>query len=147
MECAIGVITSCARTMMLHNIIHWPDSASLELWLFAMDNAVYLWDTLPSKGTFLSPNKLYTKTNVVDYTHLQRSHMWGCPIYVIDPKLQDSKKIPKCKTHAWCSFYLGQSPSHSLLVILVLSPTTGHVSPQWHCVFDDLFSMVVSPRG
>jgi hypothetical protein len=24
---------------------------------------------------------------------------------------------------------------------------TGHVSPQWHCVFDDLFSTVVSPSG
>jgi hypothetical protein len=28
--------------MMLHSIIHWPDSADLELWLFAMDHAVYL---------------------------------------------------------------------------------------------------------
>jgi hypothetical protein len=45
------------------------------------------------------------------------------------------------------SFYLGQSPSHSSSVGLVLSLKTGHISPQWHCVFDDLFSTVVSPRG
>jgi hypothetical protein len=44
-------------------------------------------------------------------------------------------------------FYLGQSPSHSSSVGLVLSLKTGHFSPQWHCVFDDLFSTVVSPRG
>jgi hypothetical protein len=99
------------------------------------------------KDTFLSPNELYTKTYLVDFTHVQCFHMWGCPVYVLDPRLQDSKKIPKWKTNAHCSFYLGQSPSHSLSVRLVSSLATGHVSPQWHCVFDDLFSTVVSPRG
>jgi GAG-pre-integrase domain len=59
-ERAIGMITSWARTMMLHSIIHWPDSANLELWPFAMDHAVYQWNSLPRKDTFLSPNKLYT---------------------------------------------------------------------------------------
>jgi hypothetical protein len=49
--------------------------------------------------------------------------------------------------HARRGFYLGQSPSHSSSVGLVLSLKTGHVSPQWHCVFDDLFLTVVSPRG
>jgi hypothetical protein len=28
--------------MMLHSIIHWPDSADLELWPFEMDHKVYL---------------------------------------------------------------------------------------------------------
>jgi hypothetical protein len=140
-ERAIGTITSWARTMMLHSIIHWPDSANLELWLFAMDHTVY---SLPRKATFLSPNELYTRIHNVYYTHLQCSNVWGCPVYVLDSKLQDGKKIPKWKMHARRS-YLGQSPSHSLLVGLVLSLKTGHVSPQWHCVFDNLFSTVVSP--
>jgi hypothetical protein len=48
---------------------------------------------------------------------------------------------------ARCGFYLGQSPSHSLSVGLVLSLKTGHVSPQWHCVFDNLFLTVISPFG
>jgi hypothetical protein len=68
-ERAIGMITSWARTMMLHSIIHWPDSANLELWPFAMDHAVYLWNSLPRKDTFLSPNELYTEIHNVDYTH------------------------------------------------------------------------------
>jgi hypothetical protein len=59
-------ITSWARTMMLHSIIHWPDSADLELWPFAMDHTVYLWNSLPRKDTFLSPNKLYTRIHNVD---------------------------------------------------------------------------------
>jgi hypothetical protein len=146
-ERAIGMITSWARTMILHSIIHWPDSADLELWPFAMDHTVYLWNTLPRKDTFLLPKELYTKIHNVDNTHLQRVHVWGCPVYIVDLKLQDGKKIPKWKTCTRCSFYLGQSPSHSLLARLVLSLMTGHVSPQWYCVFDDLFSTVVSPRG
>ena len=35
--------------------------------------------------------------------------------------------------------YLGQSPFHARLVALVLSVTTGRVSPQFHVQFDDFF--------
>jgi GAG-pre-integrase domain len=59
-EHAIGTITSWARTMMLHSIIHWPDAADLQLWQFAMDHAVYIWNLLPHKETFVSPDELYS---------------------------------------------------------------------------------------
>jgi hypothetical protein len=38
--------------------------------------------------------------------------------------------------------YVGHSPSHAGSVALVLNPCTGHVSPQFHVVFDDLNSTV-----
>jgi hypothetical protein len=34
------------------------------------------------------------------------------------------------------------SPSHAFYVALILSPRTGHVSPQFHIVFDDDFTTV-----
>ncbi len=37
---------------------------------------------------------------------------------------------------------MDQSPSHTGSVALVLNPCTGHVSPQFHVVFDDLYSTV-----
>jgi hypothetical protein len=37
---------------------------------------------------------------------------------------------------------MGHSPCHAGSVALVLNPTTGHVSPQFHVVFDDTFSTV-----
>ena len=40
--------------------------------------------------------------------------------------------------------YLGFSPDHSSLVALVRHLGTGHVSPQWHVVFDDKFESVFS---
>jgi hypothetical protein len=38
--------------------------------------------------------------------------------------------------------YVGHSPSHAGSVALVHNPCTGHVSPQFHVVFDDLYSTV-----
>ena len=38
--------------------------------------------------------------------------------------------------------YVGHSPFHAGSVALVLNPRTGHVSPQFHVVFDDHFTTV-----
>ena len=38
--------------------------------------------------------------------------------------------------------YVGRSPLHALNVGLILSPRTGHVSPQFHVVYDDDFTTV-----
>ena len=39
---------------------------------------------------------------------------------------------------------MGYSPNHSSDVPLILNPATGHISPQFHVVFDDSFSTVMS---
>ena len=38
--------------------------------------------------------------------------------------------------------YLGHLPVHAENVALVLNPSTGHVSPQYHVVFDNKFTTV-----
>jgi hypothetical protein len=38
--------------------------------------------------------------------------------------------------------YVGCSPSHTSNVALILNPRTGHVSPQFHVVFNDDFTTV-----
>jgi hypothetical protein len=146
-ERAIRTVTSWARTMMLHQVLHWPSEARLDLWPFALSQAIYLWNNLPQRGTRLSPIELFTGNKFTNYSHLQRAHVWGCPVYVLDPTLQDGKKIPKWKPRARRGLYVGVSPQHSSTVGRVLSLTTGHVSDQFHCVYDDLFSTVNSPEG
>ena len=42
------------------------------------------------------------------------------------------------------AIYLGHSPTHNGSVAMVLNPSTLHVSPQYHVVFDDNFSTVSS---
>jgi hypothetical protein len=79
-----------------------------------------------------------------DFHHLQRSHVFGCPVFVLDPKLQDAKKLPKWSMRSCRGVYLGVSKHHSSTVHMVLNPATGAISPQYHVVFDDPFSTVFS---
>ena len=50
--------------------------------------------------------------------------------------------IPKWEPRARMGVYVGWSPSHASNVALVLNPRTGHVSPQFHVVFDYDFTTV-----
>jgi hypothetical protein len=65
-----------------------------------------------------------------------------CLAYVLDPKLQDGKKLPKWTPLSHRGQYLGLSPNHSTLVGRILNLHTGSVSPQFHVVHDNLFTTV-----
>jgi hypothetical protein len=141
-ERSIQTITRWARAMLLHSVIMWHDQADLSLWPFALQHAVYLWNNLPNNTTNLAPLETFTGIRFSNYTHLRRLHVWGCPVYVLDPKLQDGKKIPKWEPCSRCGKFLGVSPSHSSTVGLILNLRTGYVSPQYHVVYDDEFTTV-----
>ena len=38
--------------------------------------------------------------------------------------------------------YVGRSPAHASKVALILNPRSGHISPQFHVVYDDDFTTV-----
>ncbi len=66
-------------------------------------------------------------------------HPFGCPVYVLDASLQSGKGKPKWSEQSRLGVYLGYSPKYASYVALVLDLKTGHVSPQFHVVFDDKF--------
>jgi hypothetical protein len=135
-----------SRANLLHFVLHWPQMAKNrdDLWPFAIDYAVYMHNHLPTLDTRLSPLEKLTGTLFGNYNHLTRAHVFGCPVYVLDPRLQDSKKIPKWSMRSRRGIYLGVSKHHSSTVHLVLNPDTGVISPQYHCIFDDTFSTIWS---
>eukprot|EP00536_Pseudo-nitzschia_multiseries_P017995 jgi/Psemu1/53575/gm1.53575_g len=90
-------------SLLLHVVLHWPQQASKKLLPFAIDYSVYIWNN--------------------------RTHVFGCPVVVLDLKLQDSKKLPKWTMCSCRGIYLGLSPSHSSTVNLVLNPATGAITP------------------
>ena len=143
-ERAIRTVTCWARAALLHSIIHWPESANVELWPFAMDHAVYIWNNLPGKRNKLAPIEILSHSKFDNYLHLQRAHVWGCPVYVLDPAIQDGKKLPKWKPRSRRGQFMGFSSSHSSRVANILNLVTGFVSPQFHLVFDDLFATVAT---
>ena len=72
-------------------------------------------------------------------------HTWGCPVYVLDSRLQGNiYGIPKWEPHSISGIYLGHSQLYAGSVPLVLNQATHHVSPQFHIVFDDEFPQLQS---
>eukprot|EP00957_Ditylum_brightwellii_P144229 10989028-Ditylum_brightwellii.AAC.1 len=71
-------------------------------------------------------------------------HTWGCPVMVLDAKLQTGTGTgpPKWEPRARAGVYLDHIPIHAGNVALVLNLQTGHVSPQYHIVFDNEFTTV-----
>jgi hypothetical protein len=145
-ERQIQTIFNWSRADLLHFVLHWPQVARNrdDLWPFAVDYAVYMHNHLPNRDSRISPVELFTNTLFSNYNHLTRAHVFGCPVYVLDPRLQDSKSIPKWTMRSRRGIYLGVSKVHSSTVHLILNPETGVISPQYHCVFDDTFSTVWS---
>ena len=141
-ERTIKTISSWARTMLLHATIHWPEQNHLPLWPYAFEHAVFLWNNLPSRTSGLAPIELFTYVSLTSFDHLQRSHVWGYPAYVLDPKLQDGKKLPKWQARARRGQFLGISPDHSSTIGRILNLRSGFISPQYHVIYDDLFATV-----
>jgi hypothetical protein len=132
-----------SRTMIVHLSLHWPEAASLDLWPFAVDHAVWLWNCMPDKATKLSPMEQITGTAFNNYHHLKRRHVFGCPTFVLDPCLQE--KLPKWTRRSRRGLNLGYSPEHSTTVSRVLNVDRGKVSPPYHCVHGDTFTSVTAP--
>eukprot|EP00957_Ditylum_brightwellii_P070530 5359195-Ditylum_brightwellii.AAC.1 len=63
-------------------------------WPFALDYAVNIWNGMPDMDIGLFPMEKFGASRV-DHTDLLNLHVWGCPTYVLDPKLRDGKKLPK----------------------------------------------------
>jgi hypothetical protein len=63
-------------------------------------------------------------------------------VYVLDPRIQDGKKLPHWSPRSRRGQYVGYLPEHASTVPLVLNLTTHCISTQFHVVFDDWFTTV-----
>jgi hypothetical protein len=142
-ERAILTISNMSRTMMLHAGIHWPDLVDSSLWPLTMEYAAYIYNHVPLLESGQAPIDIFSRT-VVPRQRLADLHVWGCPAYVLEPKLQDSKKIPRWQPRSRRGVFLGLASKYASSVPLVLNPSTLYISPQFHVVFDDLFTTVIS---
>ena len=92
-ERGIGVVMSTARTMMIHAAIRWPDVITAELWPMAVDYAVHISNHLPREATGMAPIDILLGVRV-PRQWLRDLHVWGCPTYVLDLRLQDGSTPP-----------------------------------------------------
>jgi hypothetical protein len=89
----IRTISDRARTMLLYAIQHWPSVVGLDLWPFALKLAVDVHNATPGPSG-LSPEEIFSRQKARP-DRLLDFHTFGCPVYVLDPRLQQGNKIPK----------------------------------------------------
>ena len=143
-EAAVRSTTTMARTMMLHLALRWPEAVDQSLWPFALSYACDLYNAMPRETTgWKSPDAIFSGS-MDNHQVLRHAHCWGCPAYVLDPKLQGAVKIPRWEPRTRRGIFLGFSDLHSSRIGLILNPRTGNVSPQFHVVYDDHFETVAS---
>ena len=93
---AIQINMYMTRTLRLHASLHQSehDIENLVIWPLAVKCATWLYNQMPNEATGLTSLKLLPNT-CFDHCDLLRTHVWVCPTYMLDLKLQTGHKIPK----------------------------------------------------
>ena len=92
-------MSDMARAMMIHSAVHWPEKTDLDLWPFAMEYAAYLYNRIPKHRNGISPLEVLS-SSPLDKDWVKTARVWECPAYVLDPTLQDGKKLPRWQPKA-----------------------------------------------
>ena len=110
-------------------------------WPLCLEYAINVWNRIPSKVDGLSPKEKWSGTKS-DHHELRRLHPWGCLVHVLEPTLQDGKKLPEWKPKSQQGKFLGITLIHASNVALILNRKTTRISAQFHVLFDDFFTTV-----
>ncbi len=89
----IGVITQTARTLLLHAMSRWPGIITEEFWPFAIRHACTFHNASICSDLNKSPHHLFT--GVPAPWKLEDFRVFGCPVFVLDKRLQDGDTLPK----------------------------------------------------
>ena len=145
-ERRIRELQELARSMLIHANRRWPDAIDTHLWPYAVRMANDAHNEATARDGGPSPLERFSKSSVAP-----NSRFWkplGCPVYVLDEALQSDAAIKnKWEERSKVGIYLGRSPQHARSVALVLNLETGHVSPQFHVVFDPSFQTIKRSFG
>ncbi len=136
-------LTKTARVLFLHGMRMWPQMVDQMFWSFAIKAAAERMNSCHIDTVGHTPEYKFYGVNIENIP-VKTFHTMFCPCYVLDSKLHNAGSIgpPKWEPRSNISVYLGHSLFHTGCVALVYNPSTGHVSPQYHVVFDNDFTMV-----
>ena len=109
--------------MLMHAALRCPeDTLSTDLWPMAMNYAVWVYNRTPDMQSGLSAIEIWSRSRFEPVSEtLSNCHVWGCPKYVLEPKLQKpGVKISKWAPRSRRGVNMGLSKIHSTQVRLVL---------------------------
>jgi hypothetical protein len=87
-ECGIRFISNMARAIILHSSTLWKNVQ----WPMTVKYASYLYNHLPN-SVGICPHDIFSGSTIPQHCLLS-IHVWGCPVNVLDPKLQAGEKLP-----------------------------------------------------
>ena len=130
---------------MVHVSLHWTNRGidDLSLWTFDVRHDAWSHYRGPNQQYRLTPIEILTKIKA-DYWGFIWCHICGCPVYVLDPKLNNDQNILMCNHCARIGKLLDFFNDHSLLVANMRKFQNSYISPQYHAVFDHIFHTVFS---
>jgi hypothetical protein len=136
-------LTQTARVLLLHGMRMWPQMVDQMLWPFAIKAAAERMNSLHIDTDGHTPESKFYGVNIENIP-VKTFHTMFCPCCILDSRLHNADSIgpPKREQRSNICVYLGHFLFHAGSVALVYNPSTGHVSPQYHVVFDDDFTMV-----
>ena len=105
----IRTVITRSQALLLHAMLRWPDVTKPDLWPMALQHAELLCNHIPKQASGYLPLQLFSKQlkALKDNEILATLPVWGCPVYVLEPTLQDGRKLPKwqprsrCETVCW----------------------------------------------
>ena len=141
-ERRIRSLQDMTRAMLIHANKRWKSAITPNLWPYAMKMATDVMNETPNMQDpqRRSSEQMFSKTIV--HHNIKHQKTFGCPIYVLENKLQTGKIYHKWNARSKVGIYLGRSPQHSRNVALVLDRYSGLVSPQFHVTYDNKFDTV-----
>ena len=139
-EKAIRDLRENARTSLLHAMQRWPSAVIVQLWPYALRYAMEVANNVPKGDGGLSAKELFSQVEVA--SNMSNFHTFGCPVYALDNRLQAQQAVSSWAPRARMGINLGPSPRHARNVTLVLSLSTGLVSPQFHVKHDEFFETI-----
>jgi hypothetical protein len=120
----------------------WPQAANTFLWPYAVRKAADDINNIPSSGAGTSPTARFSG---VSYDpDVETKHTFGCPMYILNNKLQSGQRIPKWEARSRLAIYIGPSLYHARSIGLGLNLTTGLLSPAYHVKYDDTFATITA---
>ena len=130
----------------------WSKAIDASLWSIALRHCVSLRNNLPSnyksggkKGwrklpaTFVN-SPLSKLSDVKVKVNLKHFHLFESSVYMLEPNLQSQQSHNKWTDRYNVGIFLTNSPVHSSNVPLMLNTSTGNVSSQLYCLYDDEFA-------
>jgi hypothetical protein len=131
--------------MILHACLHWNNGIDSSLWPMDVKYVAHVYTQMP-KLNGVWPADFFSGYTVPRHRLLDL-HVWGCPVYVLDPKLQQGQKLPRWQPRSRQGIFMGLTTQHASNNPLVLNCKTGSITTQFHVVFDDLFRLFLQLRG